>query len=58
MIALPGFATFYGLLAETWGLAYVNEVLQTINAVTVLLGALIGISTANYNKEVCNKKEV
>ena len=33
------------------GLALPQEVATTINAVVAFVGALIGISTANYNKD-------
>lgn len=51
MIVLPALAAFYGSLAATWGLPYVGEVVATINILSALLGTLIGLSTANYNKD-------
>lgn len=51
LIALPALAAAYGSLAATWNLPYAAEVVQTINILTVLLGAMIGISTASYNKD-------
>ena len=38
-------------LAGVWGWPYAQEVATTINAVVAFVGALIGISTANYNKD-------
>lgn len=52
MIVLPACGTFYFAIAGIWGLPYAEQIVGTIAAVTTLLGALIGISTANYNKEV------
>ena len=51
LICLPAIAVFYGVLADTWHLPYVQEIVITINAVGALIGALIGVSTLNYNKE-------
>ena len=50
MIALPAIATFYFALASIWHLPYGEEVVGTITAIDALLGALLGVSTANYNK--------
>ena len=49
-IVLPAVGTFYFALASIWGLPYGEEIVGTITAVDALLGALLGISTANYNK--------
>ena len=49
MIVLPAISAFYVALASVWGWPYAEQVAMTIAAVT-LLGALLGISTANYNK--------
>lgn len=51
MIALPALGTLYFALAQIWGLPLGEEIVGTISAVTVCLGALIGISTINYNKD-------
>ena len=41
----------YFTLAKIWGLPYEAEIPATINAVAVLIGALIGISQITINKE-------
>lgn len=51
LICIPALATFYVALAGVWGWPYADEVSKTANAVCVLLGALLGISTAQYNKD-------
>lgn len=51
MVFLPAIGTLYFALASTWGFPYVEEVLGTITAVNAFLGALIGISTVQYNKK-------
>ena len=50
MIVLPACATAYFGLAGIWNWPYANEVVKTIAVITTLLGALLGISTAQFNK--------
>ena len=50
-ILLPACATLYFALSKIWGLPFPTEVVGTIAAVDTFLGALLGISTAQYNKE-------
>lgn len=50
MIVLPACGTFYFAIAGIWNLPYADAIVGTIAAVTTLIGALIGISTASYNK--------
>ena len=51
MIVLPALATAYVGLASIWGWPFADEVAKTTAVVCTLLGALLGISTAQYNKE-------
>lgn len=51
MIVLPALATAYVGLASIWGWPYADEVAKTTAVVCTLLGALLGISTAEYNKQ-------
>lgn len=50
-ILLPALGTLYFALSKIWGLPYSTEVVGTIAAVDTFLGALLGISTAEYNRE-------
>lgn len=50
MIVLPALTTAYVGLAAVWGFPYAEEVAKTSAVVCTLLGALLGISTAEYNK--------
>ncbi len=50
-ILLPALGTLYFALAKIWGFPYAAEIVGTISAVDAFLGALLGISTAQYNKE-------
>ena len=47
-IILPALATLYASLAGIWGLPFVEQVVGTITAVDLFIGAVIGISSANY----------
>ena len=51
MIALPALTTAYVGLAAIWGFPYATEVAKTSAVICTLLGALLGISTAQYNKQ-------
>ena len=50
MICLPAVATLWFTLGKIWGFPYLAEVEGTIVAIDTVLGALIGISTLQYNK--------
>ena len=51
MIVLPALSTAYVGLAAVWGWPLADEVAKSCSVVCVLLGALLGISTAEYNKQ-------
>lgn len=51
LIVLPAVGTLYTALAAAWGFPYAPQVVKTIVAVEAFLGALLGVSTAQYNKE-------
>ena len=51
MIAIPALTTAYVGLSGIWGWPYAEKVAKTSAVVCVLLGALLGISTAQYNKQ-------
>lgn len=57
VIALPAIAAAYSALGGVWNLPYAEQVVTTINIVATFLGALICVSTVNYNKEQENKAE-
>ena len=50
-ILLPALGTLYFALASIWNLPYGEEIIGTITAIDVFLGALLQISTRNYNLE-------
>ena len=47
---LPAIGTLYFALARIWGLPSGEQVVGTITAVDAFLGAILGISTIQYNK--------
>lgn len=55
MICIPALATAYVGLAAVWGWPFADEVAKTAAVVCTLLGALLGISTAQYNKGLHEK---
>ena len=51
-IVLPALGALYFGLSQIWSLPYGKEVVGTITVLDTFLGALLGISTAQYNKEI------
>mgnify|MGYP004548997625 FL=1 len=50
MIVIPAVTTAYVGLAAIWSFPFAEEVAKTSSVICALLGALLGISTAQYNK--------
>ncbi len=50
MIVIPACTTAYVGLAAIWGWPFATEVAKTSAVICTLLGALLGISTAEYNR--------
>ena len=51
IIVLPAIATLYMGLAKIWDLPFETEIPQTITVIDAFLGALLGVSTIQYNKD-------
>ena len=52
IVCLPALSTFIVVISRIWGWPDLGSTIaQTITAVAVLLGALLGISSIGYNKE-------
>lgn len=51
MIVIPALTTAYVGLAAIWAFPFAEEVAKTSAVICTLLGALLGISTAQYNKQ-------
>ena len=54
MICIPAVTTAYVGLSAVWGWPYATEVAKTSAVICTLLGALLGISTAEYNRNSNN----
>ena len=52
MIVLPALATLIVAIFKIWNIPYGIEISGTIMAIDTFLGAILGISTYNYNKEL------
>ena len=50
LVVLPALGVLYSVLAGHWGWPYAEEIPATIMAVEAFLGAILGVSTAQYNK--------
>jgi len=50
-VVLPAAGTLYFALAKIWGFPCGTEIVGTITAIDTFLGAVLGISTKNYNKD-------
>ena len=51
-IVLPGLGTLYFALAGIWGFPYGEQIVGTIAAIDAFLGLLLGLSSAQYYKNV------
>ena len=51
LICLPALTTAYVALSAIWGWPFADEIAKTSAAICTLIGALIGISTAEYYKD-------
>ena len=49
-ILLPALGALYFGLSQLWGFPYAEEIVGTITLIDTFLGAILGISTHNYNR--------
>lgn len=54
MIGLPALTTLWLTLSSIWGFPYGEPIGATLGAITVFLGALLGISSVQYKKDSAN----
>ena len=50
-IVLPAIGTLYFALAGIWGLPYGEQIVGTLAAIDAFMGAVLKISTDQYNSE-------
>lgn len=51
IIVLPAIGALYAGLSQIWNLPYAAEIPATITVICTFLGAILCISTAQYNKQ-------
>lgn len=51
LIWVPAIGTLYFALAGIWNLPYPEQIVGTLTALDTFLGAVLGISSANYHAE-------
>ena len=51
LVLLPALGTLYFGLAQIWGFPYGEQVVGTITVLDTFLGAILGISTVQYNEK-------
>lgn len=56
-ILLPALGTLYFTLSKVLNLPFASEVVGTISAVDVFLGAILGLSSMEYDKELKKENE-
>ncbi len=55
-ILLPALGTLYFGISSIWGLPYGEQIVGTITVIDTFLGAILKISTNNYNKQALHMK--
>ena len=51
LIFIPAVSALYFGLSQIWGFPYGEEIVGTLALLDTFLGALLGISTKNYNDQ-------
>ena len=57
ILGLPALSSLYATLAGIWGWPFAEQVPQTLSAVGLALGTVIGVSSATYNQKNATEKE-
>lgn len=55
IIFLPAFSTAYSALAGIWNLPFAEQIPATVTVIAMFIGALIGVSSVQYNKNADSK---
>jgi len=58
LVALDAIGLLYSTLCGIWGWPFGDEVLATCAAISLFIGALIGVSSVNYSKDKANEENV
>ena len=51
LVALDAVGLFYSTISAIWGLPYGDQVLETCVALSVFIGALVGVTSAQYKSK-------
>ena len=57
ILGLPALSSMYSTLAGIWGWPFAEQVPQTLSAVGLAIGTVIGVSAANYNRKNETERE-
>ena len=57
LVVFNAIGVLYKTLAGAWGLPYAEQVMTTCAGIALFIGALIGVSTAEYRKSKMQIKE-
>lgn len=52
LVFIPSLITFYGVVGNVLNIPYTDVVLTIMGAFDVFLGSLLGITSAQYNKNI------
>ena len=58
LTALPALTTLYGVIGTTLHIPYTQEAITILVAVDTCLGTMIGVSTANYYKNMSDNPDI
>ena len=50
IIFLPALSTAYSALAGIWNLPFAEQIPATVTVIAMFIGALIGVSSVQYNR--------
>lgn len=50
-IVLPALATLYFSISSIWGIPYGEQIVGTITAIDLFLGAILKVSSDSYNED-------
>lgn len=56
LVGLPALTALWLTLANIWGFPYAEAIGATMAAVTTFLGAILGISSIQYQKKIGGEK--
>lgn len=51
MVVLPAFTVLFKVFGGIWSIPYTIQITDTLVAINAFLGAILGVSVANYHKE-------